>query len=486
MKVTLITVNNNVVEHGIRSISAYLKRNGIQTQLLFLGLGLDYSKNFDDAILQKIKEKVNDSDIIGITTMSLGWPRAVQLIRFLKANVSIPLIVGGIHATAKPDECLQEVDRVCVGEGENAMLSLLKGRNKTHIPNLLVKTDKGLIRNESQELPQDLDIFGIPDYDPKTHLIYENGDLVPFTGKHIGKQYYLHTARGCPHSCTYCINSFLRRIYANKGNYMRKRSIPNVMEELEQMRRLFPDVRKIFISDDTFFYRSMDELTLFAQEYKKKIGLPFGCYASPLTMDERKLQLLIDAGLCELQIGVQTGSDRMNSQVYKRHMPSANTLATSRILNKYANRIVIDYQFIISNPYETRDDLLQTLRLIQSMPKPFTVNTFNLSYFFGTPLYELAVNDGIIRCEADTATQFHFYDIQNHMKLKKLKERYLNSMMFWIAGKHTTTRYGFVPAFLFNILISRPVIAMCEFLYLPIWFGNWFKTTIIELVRPPA
>ncbi|MBN2368096.1 B12-binding domain-containing radical SAM protein [Candidatus Woesearchaeota archaeon] len=479
-------MNNNSVEHGIRSISSYLKLHGIQTQILFMGLGLDYKKDFDIILLKKIKAMLRGTDLVGIVTMSLGWPRAKTLIKYLKKNINAPIVIGGIHATVKPEECIQEVDYVCIGEGEKAFLALSKNMNKTRIPNMWIKSSKGIIKNEIGKLTPNLDEFGIPDYDLKTHFIYEKGKIVPFRKKHLlNKLYFIHTSRGCPHSCTYCINHFLRKLYHGKSRYMRYRSISNVIRELENMKKIFPGVPEVFISDDTFFNRRLEELEVFANAYKKKINIPFSCYASPLTLSKEKLDLLSDAGLKTLQIGVQTGSDRVNHDLYKRHMLREKVLKAAELVYDYKDKIMIDYQFIITNPYETREDLLDTLNLIKKMPKPFNITTFNLTYFYGTGLYNKAVHDKIIQCEEDTVVQFHFTDIMNHLRVKKLKESYLNSMLYWISGKATKTRYGFIPAFLFPIMTSRPVISICEFLKFPVFLMNLFVVRVSEFLKSP-
>jgi len=47
------------------------------------------------------------------------------------------------------------------------------------------------------------------------------------------KSYYLTmTSRGCPYNCSYCFNHYFRNLPAEKSNYIRRRSVKHVIEEL--------------------------------------------------------------------------------------------------------------------------------------------------------------------------------------------------------------------------------------------------------------
>lgn len=52
----------------------------------------------------------------------------------------------------------------------------------------------------------------------------------------------------------------------------------------------------------------------------------------------------------------------------------------------------------------------------------------NLVFFLGTPLYEKAIADGIIKSKKDSASHLNYWDRWNHIKLKK-KNAYLNLIL---------------------------------------------------------
>lgn len=107
--------------HGIRSIFAYLKAHGYTTSIYFMYTPRRfYSKH----ILNDLRVRVSNSNLIGISCLSLNAERAIQVIEFLKP-LGIPIVWGGIHATLNPEKCLEYADIVCIGEGERAILDLL-------------------------------------------------------------------------------------------------------------------------------------------------------------------------------------------------------------------------------------------------------------------------------------------------------------------------------------------------------------------------
>ena len=72
-----------------------------------------------------------------------------------------------------------------------------------------------------------------------------------------------------------------------------------------------PYIGFIWISDDAFFAHPSAAIMEFCREYKEKIGLPFSCLASPLTVTKEKMAALVDAGLIYVQMGIQSGSPRI-------------------------------------------------------------------------------------------------------------------------------------------------------------------------------
>ena len=174
-------------------------------------------------------------------------------------------------------------------------------------------------------------------------------------------------------------------------------------------------------------------------------------------VSSEKIDLLVDAGLTDIIIGIQSGSDRLNKEVYNRFISADQVLRCAKVLNKHKAKLAVMYDIISSNPYETKEDILETIKLIRKLPPPFYLSVNNLIFFEGTPLYKKAREDGLIKTYNDTASMLNYWDRWQHIKLKK-KNAYLNLVLNLMRGPCTKTRYGLLPTVVVDRLTSRGMV----------------------------
>ncbi|HHT9111845.1 MAG: B12-binding domain-containing radical SAM protein [Planctomycetes bacterium] len=465
MKITLISPYPDITAFGIRTISAYLKNHGHKTQLIFLpdpfGDNLAFGvKRYNESVLDALIPLCKDSNLIGISLMTNFYEGAVQITKKLKAGLESPIIWGGIHPTIRPEESIEHADIVCMGDGEDSLLELVtrmgKGEPYIDIKNLWFKGSGKVVKNPPRNLSHNLDIYPRPDYSMDDHHIMYEGKIQPLTFA-LMKQYFekgtvsqylkkigyqTMTGRGCPHKCTYCINDTLKTMY-NNDNYLRWRSTAHVIDELLWVKESLHYVGYIWISDDAFFARNKNNLEEFCKEYKEKIGLPFTCLASPMTISEEKMEMLVDAGLIYLQMGVESGSKRIQELFNRKQMDNEKLMKAFRIINKYKDRMYPpSYDFILDVPYETDMDKVDSLKLIAEIPKPFHLQPFSLVLYPGTKLYEQARKDGLI---ADEKKQI--YEKSYTMR----SQTYLNLLI-------TLSKNGKFPSPLLRFFVSSPTV----------------------------
>lgn len=464
MKISLISPYPDITAFGLRTISAYLKKHGHKTQLIFMPD--PYGDNLIQGVqrykkdtLEELAALCADSDLIGITLMTNFFDNAVQITAKLKEKLKAPVIWGGVHPTIRPEESLGHADMVCIGDGEEALLELAdkmqKGESYLTVPNLWIKFNGKTCKNPIGALPRSLDVYPMPDYSMEDHHVLYEGRIRPITSellkiclergtvshylKKIG--YQTMTGRGCPHKCTYCINDTIKNLYDGQG-YLRWRSVEHVMEELLWVKEHMPYIGYIWISDDAFFARNLKSLQTFCREYKEKIGLPFSCLGSPLTVTEEKMELLVDAGLIYLQLGIESGSRSIQELFNRKNMSNDVMMKAITTINKYKDRMFPpSYDFILDVPYETDADKIESLRFIAGLPKPFRLQPFSLVLYPGTKLYQMAKADGIIS------------DDKSEVYAKSYTMRaptYLNLLM-------TLAKDGRFPGPLLKFLVSGPV-----------------------------
>lgn len=392
------------VAYGLQIISASLKAQGHSVQMVFLCDLSDPAQPYSADILKDMKRLCRDSDLIGFSVMTNHFVKAADLTLRLKKDLKTPIIWGGIHATVEPEECLEYADLICIGEGEEAMLDLvdaLPSGSISNIPNIGFRQDNRIICNAPRPLTDNLGEYPFPDYDIEAHYALENGRIVPMTNQlleDLTPEYNVITTRNCPHSCSFCANNALRRIYGTNENFVRKRPITNVIEELVDMKERLPFISQILIADDTFFFRSIEEIQDFCTRYREQVGLPMRCYVSPLTLEEEKLIPMIDAGLNSIGVGIQSFSEETLSEIYQRNTPQTAIRETVRIIEKYRDHWTKppQYHILVDNPYETDESKAETIRFIASLPAGSDVHVLSLTFFPGTDIHERATADNLI------------------------------------------------------------------------------------------
>ncbi|MAG45315.1 MAG: hypothetical protein CMH63_00900 [Nanoarchaeota archaeon] len=465
MKIGLISTSTFPADQGLRTLSSCLKKEGHQVKLIFLPLSEnDYSSNYSQEVLQQLDSTLQDTKLIGITAMSSTSTRAMHLIQHFQ-NKNIPVVWGGPAPTFFPEKCIKHCNILAIGEAEDALVELAdkldQKQDVTTIQNLHIKKDGKIYKNPVRPLVHDLDLLPHPDYNIQEHLILEKNKLIQFQERHLGGMIFFQTERGCPHACSYCTNIIMKDLYKGKGNLLRTHSVDYVIEELTTLANKFPSIGSFDLRDETFTIRDLKWIKDFSQKYiNSGVKIRLKCLADPATMatgfSEEKIKLLVDAGLSDIIVGIQSGSDRVNKEIYHRFITQEQLRKTSFTLNKFKN-LAIMYDIITSNPYETSEDILETINLILEIPPPFYLSVNNLIFFEGTPLYNRALKEGVIKDFQDSAQNLNYWDRWQHIKLKK-KNPYLNLTLNLMRGPVTKKRLGLMPRSVLKKLISPKLV----------------------------
>lgn len=451
MKITLISTSTYPSDQGIRTISSMLKKAGHKVNVVFMTLSEDYSKNYSKSELIQLLKICKESDLIGINSYASTSHRATKIITFLR-KLEIPLVYGGVHATISPENCIKYANIVCVGEGEEAILDLTKAIEKkksiNKIKNLWIRKEGGVIKNPVRNIIDNLDNLPMPDYDIKNHYILENGKIRRFKEYDLGGQIFFLTGRGCPYGCDYCSNSLFNELYKGKRRkILRWHSPEYIINGILNIKKRYRSLAYFDIRDDTFSLRSLEDIKEFCKLYKEKVNMRFKCLGDPKTITDEKIKLLVDAGCTDIIIGIQ-GSERANNEIYHRAQTNEGIIKASKILNKYKNLAVM-YDVITCNPYEKPEDILNLIRLLQRLEKPYFLSVNNLVFFPGTKLYTRAKRDGIIKKKSDSAYKLNYWDRAKHIRLKG-KNAYLVLILNLMRGSVTNNRFGPMPNFLIN------------------------------------
>jgi radical SAM superfamily enzyme YgiQ (UPF0313 family) len=173
----------------------------------------------------------------------------------------------------------------------------------------------------------------------------------------------------------------LRRLYAGKGKYVRKKSIKRAIEEVRDfIQRYKPN--KINFDDDTFV-KDKKWLLAFLEGYRELTGIPFDCNSRPETLDDEICRALKTAHCETLCIGIESGNQQFRKSVLHRNMTNESIVRAFSLLRKHG---IKSYAFnIVGAPGDTYENYLQTVRLNQAI-RP---DSFQITIFYPYPATDL-------------------------------------------------------------------------------------------------
>ena len=323
-------------------------------------------------------------DVVGFSLTSVFRKLAQKISTEMRARMpKVQQVWGGIYPTLDPEGCLEWADAVCVGEGEEAFPEFLESPERMDIPNICRKNPATgeVVCNPVRPLIQDLDSLPMPMYEGQSYYVDNGGaDLLMNLPPHrLYDTPIVTSTRGCPFGCTYCLHGNVRKMYSGQ-KYVRRKIVDRFLKDLEWLDARFPMERGFNIWDDVFLI-GREWIDEFCEKYPKRFpGRPFGGYAHPSTCDRDMLEKIKRAGCECLSLGIQTGSDRLNKQVYSRHTPAADYIRMGKDLEQVGFTQLV-YDVMSRCEYETEEDCRATVELLSRMPKPTVINLKHLSVY---------------------------------------------------------------------------------------------------------
>ena len=386
---------------GVRYLSAVLREDGFEAPVLYMKGWRNNDVHPPSVRELRLFEEFIEAQAPDVIGIGFGTPYLAivrDLTRRIRKVSSAHVVLGGVHPTISPEDCIDHTDSVCIGEGELPLRDLARAvRDGTpihDIPNLWVHHDGQVIRNRPRPLIQELDSL------PHDHLfeadcwVIEDGKLVHGDPGEDNVMYRIMASRGCPFSCGFCYNSQFRQIYEGLGTYHRKRTVENVLQEMEAVLRLRPGIRRMRFDDDSFVF-PMSWIEAFVSQYPQRIGLPFDILLNPgtKTKSEQVLTKLHDAGMDHVQVGIQSGSEE-EARGYSRKGSNAQTLELAQRLHDVG--IAVSYDVILDNPVASRADKQAMLELLLQLPRPFNLYLYSLVVFPKSEVATKMLEAGII------------------------------------------------------------------------------------------
>jgi radical SAM superfamily enzyme YgiQ (UPF0313 family) len=333
-----------------------------------------------------------------LTAVTTQFAFAREVARLVKqADPSIFVILGGHHASLDSEEAIQDanLDAICVGEGDRSVVALARriecGELPSGIHHIWLKKPDGTVeKNPPSPFDQDLDTLPYIDRTMWEPWI-ARPDMYPS----------VLLGRGCPFRCTYCSAHAMARL--SEGRFVRFRSADNIIGEIEEITARYPTVDNIYLEVETLAHQKQaeplfDKLETYNARRERKLS--FGAnftVTSTFIRNEAQcrefLQMLRRANVVYLNIGLESGSERLRRDVLRRPKYSnAEFVQFCQLAKEYD--VNLDFYVLIGIPGETPADFRETVQLVrETQPKMVQLSIFYP--YLGTDLANIALERGL-------------------------------------------------------------------------------------------
>jgi len=340
---------------GILSLAAALEEAGHAVTVLDFTPGLANGElPADGSLYPLIARSIHDKhpDVIGFSSMCSSFHLALRMAEAAKREMpEIPVIFGGPQASVADRDILESfpfVDMVLRGEAEQTLPQLIdeisSGSEACNTEGLTWRAATARIRrNPDPKLLPDLDALPMPAF-----------HLLPSGAR---KTLTLEGGRGCPFSCSFCSTStYWRRRF-------RMKSVERLIREIRTLHRTHG--AEFFSILHDMFTANSKRVRAFCDALKAEaLPVHWGCSARIDCVDEALLEEMSAAGCTAVFYGIETGSARMQAEIGKK-LPIEKVESTIEASLRLGIEPTVS--FMTGFPTESREDLEQTLRLVEKL-----------------------------------------------------------------------------------------------------------------------
>jgi radical SAM superfamily enzyme YgiQ (UPF0313 family) len=268
-------------------------------------------------------------DLVGISLLTGTARRGYALADHFRAR-GIPVVLGGVHVTLRPDEARAFADSIVIGMAESTW------------PRVIADARAGDLKPEYREPPTDSRwASGIPT--PRWDLLRKSGYMMPYT---------IMATRGCMHTCDFCTVPGVWR-------GLLRRPVEDVVRDV----RALPTRR--FALNDVSPFDDLDyakELLTALVPLKKKWG---GLATTAITRDPELFDLLVKSGCKYLLLGFESTNQQSLNRIAKGFNKEQDYAEVMRRLHRAG--IIVQGCFVFGFDEDGPDVFAETVERVQSL-----------------------------------------------------------------------------------------------------------------------
>lgn len=389
------------IPFGISIIGTVLKNAGHDVELFVITPDTPLDKYIGSYVTNR---KPSMFCFTAVSTQYWQVRRVAEYIQNIDSTIFN--LLGGHHSSLNSEEVIQDgiFDSICIGEGENAVLSLagsLPNMASNHVavssqynvPNLWFRdrTTGNVYRNPTAPFRDDLD--DLPIIDRKLwERFTERPDDYPA----------ILLGRGCPFKCTYCSNHAMENLA--EGTYVRFRSPEHIIGELDDIRREYPSVERVYLEVETFganrkaSYTIFDALATYNRSLQNPLqfGVNMALTSNYMMNPDRRQELfakVVAANIRTINIGLESGSERMRKLLKRPRYTNDELISFCQ--DARSNGIRVIFYVLLGLPGETLKDYRETVKTAR-LAQPYHCYVSIFYPYLGTDLADTAIQMGYL------------------------------------------------------------------------------------------
>ena len=369
---------NRMAPIGILGLAAWLEQHGHPTAVH------DCMGPYAPSSLEANAELVlaTQPDLVGFSATTSGFMDGADMAVLLKKRrPDIKIFFGNVHASSIGGSLLAhfpEIDYLCIGEGEGALLDLANGQAPGEVDNLVYRDGEKIVTNPRRPRVLDLDELPFPAYEKLAG--FPQAYHLPLFSYEQRWGATMVTSRGCPYTCSFCDRTVFERLY--KYN-----SAANIYAHMKHLRDNF-GVRHINFYDDLFTAQKKRVHELCELLIAQPLGMHFNCAIRTGHTSDEMLRLLKQAGALMVSMGIESADPSM----MERHKAGVTLAAVRETVEKiHAAGLRAKGLFIFGLPGETPETLKATSDFILSLDLD-EMNMTKFSPMYGAPIWDECVS----------------------------------------------------------------------------------------------
>ena len=294
----------------------------------------------------------------------------IEIMNLIKDS-DIVRVYTGPHPSALPHRTIQddEDSLVCQGEGPKTLESLLKVTDfndysqLSKVPGLWYRNKtSGRIENTPQaplitNLDEEIDMLPFEYLDLKRyrtanwHSWTNNNETAPFAS--------IYTSLGCPFKCNFCMINAPFNHGDTKNNAFRHWSPENIIKKFEFFAE--NNIKNIKIADEMFVFKKQHYVELCNLIHERGYDFNIWAYARIDTVKEKYLEILKNAGVNWLGLGIESANQTVRQEVVKGRFKDLNIRT---IIDQVADhQICSTGNYIFGLPKDNFETMQETLDL---------------------------------------------------------------------------------------------------------------------------